>query len=87
MDKADGGYLHVVVTARNYAKNAIAFDQITHAMNIWSAMNDGEKPASHQQFMQEIIQANQIQLPELPEGHRYLYDPKAGELMVERPAE
>lgn len=87
MDKADGGYLHVVVTARNYAKNALAFDQIKHAMDLWSAMHDFEKPATHEQFMEEIIQANQIQLPVLPEGHRYIYDPKLGELMVERPAE
>ena len=40
---------------------------------------------SHEEFMEKIVQANNIRLPELPEGHRYLYDPTTNELMVERP--
>lgn len=86
MDKADGGYLHVVVTARNYAKNAIEFDKLKHAEQIWSALNDGEMPATEEQYFKEIVEANQIALPALPEGHRYFYDTKEHQLMVERPA-
>jgi len=36
--------------------------------------------------LQRIIKDNHINLPLLPEGHRYVYDPKRGELMVEQPA-
>lgn len=58
--------------------------QIPHAMQLYEATN-GRKPRSHDEFMQEIIGFNQIQLPELPPGQRYVYDPESGELMVERP--
>jgi hypothetical protein len=37
--------------------------------------------------MSQVVQANQIQLPKLEEGERYVYDPQAGELMVERAAQ
>ena len=42
-------------------------------------------PKSHEEFMQRIIKDNDIVLPELPGGRRYVYDPKTGELMVEQP--
>ena len=34
----------------------------------------------------KIIKANNIHLPELPDGDRYMYDPKTEQLMVESPA-
>ena len=37
------------------------------------------------EFMEKVIQANQIQLPELAAGSKYVWDPEKGELMVERP--
>ena len=37
--------------------------------------------------MQKIIKENQIKLPELPFGQRYVYDPKKEQLMVEKPAD
>lgn len=58
--------------------------QIPHALQLYEATN-GRKPKSHEEFMQEIIQFNQIPLPELPPGQRYVYDPEQGELMVEKP--
>ncbi len=60
--------------------------QIPHAVNLFEAAN-GRKPNSHDEFMQQIVEANNLKLPELPAGQRYVYDPTAGELMVERPAE
>jgi hypothetical protein len=66
-------------------EKAIFQVQIPHAMQMYQALH-GNAPQSHDQFMKEIIQANQIQLPELPTGQRYVYDPQAKELMVERPA-
>ncbi len=58
--------------------------QIPNAMKLFEATN-GTKPTSHEEFMTKIIEANQIQLPELPAGQRYAYDPEQGELMVEKP--
>lgn len=60
--------------------------QIPHAMQLYEATN-GNKPKTHAEFMEQIIQFNQIKLPELPAGQRYVYDPQTGELMVEKPAE
>jgi hypothetical protein len=58
---------------------------LPHALQLYEATN-GRKPKTHEEFMEQIVKANQIKLPELPAGERYVYDPKAGELMVERPA-
>ena len=59
--------------------------KIPHALNLYKALN-GSAPKTEEAFMKEIIKANNIELPELPAGHRYVYDPERGELMVERPA-
>ncbi|MFO0896559.1 MAG: hypothetical protein U0836_03920 [Pirellulales bacterium] len=81
-----GGYLSATFAAKFQIEQKLVFDQITHAMNLYEAEH-GEKPKSHDEFMQKIIGFNQIQLPKLPEGDRYVYDPQRGELMVEHPVE
>jgi hypothetical protein len=64
------------------AKEQIAFRiQIPEAMKLYKAEN-GNAPRSHQEFMDKIIRPNQVQLPELPAGQQYVYDPQAEELMV-----
>lgn len=55
--------------------------QIPHALQLFEA-TEGRKPKSHEEFMQKIVAANQIALPELPEGREYRYDPEKGELWV-----
>lgn len=55
--------------------------QIPRAMQLFEA-TEGRKPNSHGEFMQRIVQANQIQLPELPAGSEYRYRPDDGELWV-----
>jgi hypothetical protein len=66
-------------------KEAISFTiQIPHAMNLYKAM-EGHAPKTHEEFMEKIIKPNGIKLPELPEGERYLYDPKTEQLMVVQP--
>jgi hypothetical protein len=57
---------------------------IPRAMQIFEFAKE-RKPNSHEEFMREIIRKNNFKLPELPVGVRYVYDPKRGELMVERP--
>ena len=59
--------------------------QIPHAMNLYQASNDGKFPRTHEEFMKEIIQANNIKLPELREGRRYIYNPEKAVLEVEYP--
>ncbi len=86
LDKFQGGVL--VTPAKAYftlRERAIFQVQIPHAMQLYQALH-GRAPESHDQFMKEIIQANQIQLPNLPPDQRYVYDPQQKELMVERPA-
>jgi hypothetical protein len=57
--------------------------QIPEAIKLFKATN-GQGPKSHDDFMTQIIEANQIKLPPVPPGSRYVYDPKTEELMVER---
>jgi hypothetical protein len=67
------------------AQERIAFEiQIRHALDLYKATN-GNFPKTQEEFDQQIIKANMIKLPELPQGHRYVYDPEQGELMVEYP--
>jgi hypothetical protein len=82
-----GGIITEPVRQYWRAPQMVAFDiQIPHAMNIYKALHDNQGPASHDEFMQEIIAANQIKLPQLPPGEKYVFDPQTQELMVERPA-
>ena len=65
------------------AKEKIVFEiVIPKNMQLFEATN-GRFPKSHDEFMKEIIEFGQIQLPELPEGGSYVYDPKTHQLMVE----
>lgn len=72
-------------------KQLIKFEQkavfdltIKPALNNYKALH-GAFPKSHEEFMEKIIKANNIKLPELPAGQKYVFDPEAGQLMVERP--
>ena len=77
-----------IVTAPVYAmfrtQQRVIFQQIEHAKNLFQGEH-GRLPNSHEEYMQEIIQKNNIQLPRLPDGQEYVYDPAAGELNVRRP--
>jgi len=68
------------------AQERIAFQvQIPHALQLYKAMH-GHYPRTKEEFEKEILIPNGIKLPELPQGHRYVYDPEKGELLVEHPA-
>ena len=72
-------YEGVVVTpAKTYftARERMVFEiQIPAALNLFNA-SEGRNPESHEEFMEKIVEFNQIKLPELPQGHKYVYDPK-----------
>ncbi len=79
------GIISTPIKAYFSAKQQITFNiQIPHAMNLYKATN-GRAPNTHEEFMSKIIKANFIQLPQLPPGHKYVYDPKKEDLMVEHP--
>ena len=77
----------IVTPARSLfaVKQRTVFEiQIPKSMQLFEA-TQGRKPKSHEEFMSAIIKANLIQLPELPAGQTYIYDPQLGELMVQKP--
>jgi hypothetical protein len=59
------------------------FLSLESAMNLYKGEH-GELPKTHDAFMRDIIQANNIKLPELPDDSQYIYMPDKGELMIER---
>ncbi|MFO0817862.1 MAG: hypothetical protein U1A77_07970 [Pirellulales bacterium] len=64
------------------AKERVVFDiQVPQALQLFKATN-GQGPATHDEFMQRVIAENNIQLPQLPAGRRYQYDPPTEQLMV-----
>jgi hypothetical protein len=66
------------------ARERVVFEiQIPQALQLFKASN-GQPPASHDEFMQRVIAENAIQLPMLPAGQRYQYDPATEQLMVIR---
>jgi hypothetical protein len=67
-------------------KERLVFEiQVPHALELYEA-TEGQPLATHEEFMEKIIKANSIQLPQLPPGHRYVFDPEKKQLMVEKPA-
>lgn len=68
------------------AKEKVVFEiQIPQALSLYNAL-EGRYPNSHDEFMEKIVQANNIVLPKLPDGHKYVYNVESHELQVERPA-
>ncbi|MBU4272704.1 MAG: hypothetical protein KKE86_06760 [Planctomycetes bacterium] len=69
-----------------FRERAVFDIQIPEAMKLFKAQED-RPPKDHEEFMEKIIKANHIKLPELPDEHRYQYDPETEQLMVLSPAE
>jgi hypothetical protein len=65
-------------------QDRIILQQVEAAMNLYKGEH-GRLPATHEEFVIDIIQANNIVLPRLPEGHTYVYDPADGVLKVRKP--
>jgi hypothetical protein len=84
LDEYEGVVVTPVKTLFAVKENLVFTNQIPKALQLFNA-TEGRNPMSHEEFMEKIVQANNIRLPELAEGHRYLYDPTTNELMVERP--
>jgi hypothetical protein len=76
----------VSVMALWQTKERITFMQIQHDLELYNG-SEGHYPKTHQEFMEKIIKENHIQLPELPAGQTYVYDPDDHELKVRKPAD
>ena len=55
--------------------------QIEQALNHFNA-SEGRFPQSHDEFMTQIIAANKIRLPNLPNGLQYQYDLEGHRLVI-----
>ena len=67
-------------------KEKVVFEiQLPQALNLFRA-SEGRLPKSHEEFMEKIVKANQIKLPELPVGMVYRFNTELGELWVDPPA-
>ncbi len=64
-----------------FRQKAVLEIQIPHALELFKA-TEGRYPNSHQEFMEKIVRANRLTLPELPEGMVYRFNPEKGELWV-----
>jgi hypothetical protein len=83
-DTLGQGIYHTPARAYFQTRERLVFIQVEQALQLFKGA-EGRLPQSHQEFMEKIIQANLIQLPELAPGSKYVWDPQKGELMEERP--
>ena len=65
----------------NFKQKAVLEIQVPQALNLFRA-SEGRFPKSHEEFMQKIVEANRLVLPELPEGAVYHFNSEKGELWV-----
>ena len=84
LDGSEGIYVTPAKTLFGVREKLVFEVQIPAAMRLHEA-NNGQAPKTHDEFMEKIVQANQIQLPQLPTGSSYKHDPETQQLMVKRP--
>lgn len=84
LDEYEGVVVTPVKSLFAFRESAVFKIQLPDALNKFNAF-EGRNPTSHEEFMEKVVQANNIRLPELPPGERYVFDPATNELMVERP--
>ena len=64
-------------------RETIVFHNVAHCLHLYKAEHDNKGPKTHEEFMEKVIKANQIHLPDLLPNERYVYDPQQEKLMVE----
>ena len=73
----NGGAMRAPVVGAYFGiQQRLAFDQAQRGLNDFKTLN-GDYPRTHEQYWKEVIEANLISLPELPEGEEYYYDYEA----------
>ncbi len=88
-DKGRGyspGIIATPVATYFAARERIMFEiTIPDYIRAYKFEHDFKGPKTNEEFMEKIIKKNDIQLPTLPPGHTYMYDPKEEQLMVVKP--
>jgi hypothetical protein len=85
-DYGGPGFVTTPIETMFRVEDRLAFDvKVPEAMKLYKAEHNNKGPKSHAEFMKVIIEANRIQLPELPAGNSYWYDAKTETLMVRSP--
>ncbi|MBN2476730.1 MAG: hypothetical protein JXB62_19120 [Pirellulales bacterium] len=78
-----GGIITQPISTYFTVKDRIVMLQVEDSLKMFKAEH-GRGPKSHEEFMEKVIEANSIRLPELfRQDDRYVYDPEKGVLMVE----
>ena len=78
-----GGIITEPIHQYFMARDQIKIGQLQHQLDIWKALHNNKPPKNKDEYMKEIVEACNVELPELPAGRRYVYDAKKGELLVE----
>ncbi len=91
LKKGDANVVTPKITAKDYitlqgnayvtAIGQTSILQIKHAMDLYQAAND-RYPKDYEEFMNEIIKANNLALPQLPFYQAYGYDEKEHKLVI-----
>lgn len=80
----ESGMIVSPVKALFAAKEEIAYElQFRHQYDIYRVT--GEVPKDFDDLTEKVLKPFLIKLPELPPGHKYIWDAENEELMVERP--
>ncbi len=77
-----GGIITEPISQYFRLQDRIKLQNIEHGVRIFQAQH-GRYPASMQEFEDEILKPQQVKLPELPPGRKYVYDPQQGKLFVQ----
>lgn len=80
-----GGIISEPVRQRFIQEQKIIYEIAIPQYLVLYDVEHGHPPKTHEEFMEKIIEANGVTLPELPEGETYVYVPEQKQLMVRRP--
>jgi len=62
-------------------QDKLKLDQIEYGLKLYHAEH-GRYPATMQEFVDQILTPQQVKLPELPPGRKFVYDSQQGKLFV-----
>ena len=83
LDDSEGFVVTPAKTLFGVRERLVFEVQVPHALNLYKA-TVGRMPQTHQEFIEKVINPNQIKLPTLPPGQTYVFDPEKEMLMVEK---
>ena len=70
-----GGYASTVLRGGIAAEQKLGLHVVTHALNLFNGA-ESRWPKDHAEFMEKVIEYNQIKLEPLKEPYEYIYDPE-----------